>query len=119
MRDVDLRRLRKIVRTGRQLLAYLVERRITPEQVKADYAIQWTVTTPLYNIGEHTYQLSKELKETYPGIPWAQVSGMRHRLVHNYEDTNWDIINIVLFDELEAYIMQLEGILLDADNGDR
>lgn len=118
MRDADLRRIRKIVQTGRRLLTYLTERGIAPEQVKADYAIQWTVTTPLYNIGEHTYQISKELKETYPGIPWTQVSGMRHRLVHNYEDTNWDVINIVLFDELAAYITQLESILSDANNAD-
>ncbi len=118
MRDADLRRLKKIVQTGHQLLSYLAEQKITSERVKTDYAIQWTVTTPLYNIGEHTYQLSKELKETYPGIPWQQVSGMRHRLVHNYEDTNWDIINIVLFDELKAYITQLESVLSDADNGD-
>ena len=104
-------RLRRILDMGRKLLAWLEENRITPEQVQDDYTIQWTVTTPLYNIGEQTYQLAKEWKETYPTIPWSQISGIRHRLVHNYDDTNWDIISIVLFEELKPFLVQLEEIL--------
>lgn len=107
----DQQRMQKIIETGDRLLAYIAEKQITPEQVKGDYAVQWTVTTPLYNIGEHTYHLSKELKAAYPDIPWVQVSGMRHRLVHNYDDTNWNIMNIVIFEELAAYISALKSIL--------
>jgi len=113
MMKSDRQRLLKIVQTGKKLLAYLEEQNVTPKQVSENYALQWTVTTPLYNIGEHTYQLSKELKAAHPEIPWSQVSGMRHRLVHNYEDTNWSIINIVLFEELAAYIQKLENILAE------
>ena len=47
--------------------------------------LQWTVTTPLYNIGEHAYYHSNEFKEKYPEVPWAKISGLRHRLVHNDE----------------------------------
>ena len=85
-------RLRRILETGWKLLDWLKENQISPEQVQTEYTIQWTVTTPLYNIGEQTYQLAKEWKEKYPEIPWSQISGIRHRLVHNYEETNWEII---------------------------
>lgn len=104
-------RLRRILETGWKLLDWLKENQISPEQVQTEYTIQWTVTTPLYNIGEQTYQLAKEWKEKYPEIPWSQISGIRHRLVHNYEDTNWEIICIVLFEELEKFLMQLAAIL--------
>ena len=104
-------RLRRILEMGRRLLMWLDENRITPEQVQNDYTVQWTVTTPLYNIGEQTYQLAKEWKEKYPSVPWLQISGIRHRLVHNYEDTNWNIICLVLFEELEPFLAQLEEIL--------
>ena len=113
MMQSDRQRLLKIIQTGKKLLAYLEEQHVTPEQVAGSFALQWTVTTPLYNIGEHTYQISKELKAAYPEIPWSQVSGMRHRLVHNYEDTNWSIINLVLFEELAAYIQKIENILAE------
>lgn len=111
MMQSDRQRLLKIIETGTRLLQHVARNQITPEDVRSDYAVQWTITTPLYNIGEHTYQLSKELKAAHPEIPWAQVSGMRHRLVHNYDDTNWEIMNIVIFEELERYIESLKEIL--------
>ena len=94
-----------------KLLGYIRENHITEEQILSDYAVQWTITTPLYNIGEHTYNLSKELKAAHPEVPWSQIAGMRHRLVHQYEDTNWSIISYVIFHELEPYMNQLTGIL--------
>lgn len=94
-----------------KLLGYIRENHISEEQILSDYAVQWTITTPLYNIGEHTYNLSKELKAAHPEVPWSQIAGMRHRLVHQYEDTNWSIISYVIFHELESYMNQLTGIL--------
>lgn len=81
-------RLKKIIDMANKLLDYIRENHITEEQILRDYAVQWTITTPLYNIGEHTYNLSKELKTAHPEVPWSQIAGMRHRLVHQYEDTN-------------------------------
>lgn len=104
-------RCEKILTMGHKLLDWLAENQITSEQIENDYVVQWTITTPLYNIGEQTYQLAKEWKEQYPDIPWSQISGIRHRLVHNYEDTNWKIISYVLFEELEKFLEQLEDVL--------
>lgn len=107
----DSVRLKKIIDMAGKLLSYIRENHITEEQILSDYAVQWTITTPLYNIGEHTYNLSKELKAAHPEVPWSQIAGMRHRLVHQYEDTNWSIISYVIFHELEPYMSQLTGIL--------
>lgn len=35
-------------------------------------------------IGEAAYHLTPELKNKFPHIPWPQMEGMRHRLVHEY-----------------------------------
>ena len=67
-----------------------------------EYALQWLVTTPLYNIGEHAYYISKEYKAEHSDIPWGMISGLRHRLVHDYDGTNWSIISDVVFEELPA-----------------
>lgn len=111
MKYSDRQRLQKIVETGHKLLNYLEKNRLTPEQVLSDYTLQWTITTPLYNIGEHTYNISKEMKQAHPDIPWNQISGLRHRLVHDYDGTNWNIINHIIFRELSAFIEQTEEIL--------
>lgn len=111
MNQPDSVRLKKIIDMAGKLLGYIRENHITEEQILSDYAVQWTITTPLYNIGEHTYNLSKELKAAHSEVPWSQIAGMRHRLVHQYEDTNWSIISYVIFHELEPYMNQLTGIL--------
>lgn len=39
------------------------------------------------------------------------VSGLRHRLVHDYDGTNWNIIADVVFEEISILIQELEKIL--------
>lgn len=50
-----------------------------------DQFAQWAVTTPVYNIGEQVYQLTPAFKAAHPEVMWSVVSGLRHRLVHDYE----------------------------------
>ena len=50
-----------------------------------------------------------------PDIPWSQIAGLRHRLVHNYEGTNWSIVAAVVFDELETFIRQIEAMIVADD----
>jgi uncharacterized protein with HEPN domain len=35
-------------------------------------------------IGEAASKVSAELKERYGEVPWQRVSGVRHRIVHDY-----------------------------------
>jgi uncharacterized protein with HEPN domain len=35
-------------------------------------------------IGEATINLSKDVREKYPRIPWSDIAGMRDRLIHHY-----------------------------------
>ncbi len=111
MKYSDEQRIQKIYDYTKKLSAYIEEHNITKEQLLNDYSLQWLVTTPLYNIGEHVYNLSKELKESYSDIPWAMISGLRHRLVHDYDGTNWNIIADVVFDELPILEKQLHEMM--------
>lgn len=73
--------------------------------------MQWLVTTPLYNIGEHAYYLSDEYKEEHHEVLWSLMAGLRHRLVHDYDGTNWNIIADVIFEDLPELINQLKDLL--------
>ena len=104
MKYSDQQRIEKMRETTEKLLRYVEKENITPEIIFAEEAVQWTVTTPLYNIGEHAANLSEDFKKQYPDIPWVKIAGLRHRLVHHYEDTNWTVICDVLpsfLDELK------------------
>lgn len=114
----DKERLKKIIFTYGKLITYLDIHKISKDFLLNDYTVQWTVTTPLFNIGEQTYQLSKELKDTYPQIPWSKIAGLRHRLVHDYDGTNWDIIVMIIYESLPSYIEKLNEIMINLDEKD-
>ena len=42
-------------------------------------------------IGEAAANVSSDCRERYPQIPWANIIGMRNRLVHAYFDIDLDI----------------------------
>lgn len=111
MRRDDSYRLSRIVELGRQLSEVIEQERITRADILGSFKVQWLITTPLYNIGEQAYCVSQEFKEAHPELPWSGVAGMRHRLVHDYEGTNWSLISAIVFDELPEFIDGVERIL--------
>jgi uncharacterized protein with HEPN domain len=113
MKMSDRQRIMKILQLGKSLLQYVSREQITREVIQNNTTVQWTITTPLYNIGEHTNHISKELQAEHPEIPWRQVAGLRHRLVHDYEDTDWNIISESIFRGLPSYLEQLTALLAE------
>ena len=93
------------------LLRIIEERSITAEAIETDIETQWLITTPLYNIGEQANALSEEFLEHHPDVPWIQIAGLRHRLVHDYEGTNWSLISQVVFNDIPMLVQSLLNIL--------
>ena len=110
MKYSDEQRIRKIIEKTESLLAYIEKLKITREQIIAEEYVQWAITTPLYNIGEHAYYLSDEFRQEHDDIPWSKISGLRHRLVHDYEGTNWAIISTTIFDILPKFLAEIKKI---------
>ena len=44
-------------------------------------------------IGEAARQVSREFSGTHPEIPWADIIGMRHKVVHDYLGVDEDIVS--------------------------
>ena len=116
MKYTDIRRLEKILEYTEKLHDYIFGTKLEKQKLIEDYTIQWAVTTPLYNIGEHVYYLSSELKEKHSEIKWHMISGLRHRLVHDYDDTNWKLIADIIFKDLPELKEQIAKILTDGEN---
>lgn len=111
MKYSDQMRIQKIYEYASKLLEYIDEKSVQKDDLLNDFSLQWLVTTPLYNIGEHAYNLSDEYKKAHDNIPWTMISGLRHRLVHDYDGTNWSIIAEVVFEELPALAERLEHLI--------
>jgi uncharacterized protein with HEPN domain len=62
-------------------------------------------------VGEAASRVSSDTRSKVGGIPWSDVVGMRHRLIHAYFDINLDILWATVQDSLPSLIRWLESAL--------
>ena len=67
-------------------------------------------------LGEACTRLSAELRGQYDDIPWRQIVGMRNRIIHGYDEVNWEIVWQVATEHVPQLIDQISDIV-DALNG--
>ncbi len=113
MKYTDEQRVQKIYEYSIKLLDYIDKNHITKEDLISEETLQWLVTTPLYNIGEHAYSLSNEYKECHEETNWTMIAGLRHRLVHDYDGINWSIIVYVCFSCVYSINLYLAALPLE------
>lgn len=76
------------------------------------------VRVRLIEFGEAVKALSSELLAREPGIPWAEIAGMRDRLAHRYFDTSHSILQATVDEdlpELEAAVQRLSKAAAEDD----
>jgi uncharacterized protein with HEPN domain len=61
----------------------------TQGEYDADKFIRSHILRHIQIIGEAVWRLSDSLKDRNPNVPWRQIAGMRHVLVHDYFEVNW------------------------------
>ncbi len=62
-------------------------------------------------IGEAASRVSVEQRTHYPEIPWKEIVGMRQRLIHGYDNVDYDILWKTITEDLPSLIQALEKIL--------
>jgi uncharacterized protein with HEPN domain len=62
-------------------------------------------------IGEAASQVSEELCEEAPEIPWSVIIGMRNRLIHAYFSINLDVVWSTSKDDIPSLITELNKLL--------
>ena len=55
-------------------------------------------------IGEAASRVSPETRATAPAVPWAQITGMRNRLVHAYFDIDLDVLWRTAMEEVPSLL---------------
>jgi uncharacterized protein with HEPN domain len=62
-------------------------------------------------VGEAATRVSPEFQAAHPDIPWAQVIGLRNRLIHGYDAIDFDILWPIVTHDLPPLILLLENVL--------
>lgn len=109
MRKDDRIRLQHMLDAAREALSFARGR--TRPDLDKDRLLVLGLVKAIEIIGEAAYQVSEDTCAQLPDIPWEDIIGMRHRLVHAYFDINLDILWRTVQDDLPPLISALESIL--------
>ncbi|MBN1145643.1 MAG: DUF86 domain-containing protein [Anaerolineales bacterium] len=70
------------------------------------------LTRLLEIIGEAANRVPGDVQARHPEIPWLQMIGARNRLIHGYDSVDFDILWMIVQQDLPDLIAKLEKILL-------
>jgi uncharacterized protein with HEPN domain len=76
---------------------------------------QNAVMRSLEVIGEAAGKVSAATQAAHPEIPWREITGMRHRLIHDYGDVDLDIVWAVVQTRLDQLIAVVDALVPDED----
>jgi uncharacterized protein with HEPN domain len=76
-----------------------------------DRTLQLALVRLLEIVGEAAAHVPSQVTTQYPEIPWAQIVGLRNRLIHGYDTVDLDIVWSILTDDLPPLVAQLRRLL--------
>lgn len=77
----------------------------------ADEVLRMGLTHFVQVIGEAARNISVQFQQANPEIPWRQIIGMRHRIVHDYMRVDEDVLWEVVSNDLPALLTQLKKVV--------
>jgi len=75
------------------------------------------MTRLLEILGEAAARVSETTRQNRPEIPWANVVGLRNRLIHGYDNVDFDILWNTVVDDLPPLIAALDAWLKSGELG--
>lgn len=82
---------------------------LTFETFERNRMAQLAILKAVEIVGEAASRIGAETKDAHPGIPWADIVGMRNRLVHEYSNVNLARVWEAVKRDIPRLIPQLES----------
>ena len=102
-------RLRHMLDAATEIQQYVQSS--TREDLSRDRKLVHSLVRLLEIIGEAAMQVSKELRDNVPEVPWPVLVGMRNRLIHAYFSINLDVVWSTSTEDIPLLIAELKKLL--------
>lgn len=101
--------------TSARLIRSYVEG-VEMDEFLANTQLQDSVIRRIEIIGEVAGRISVQFQETHPEIPWHAMRGMRNRMIHGYDDIDFNIVWNTVQESIPLLLILIEP-LQESDPG--
>lgn len=108
-RHDDQPRLRHML--DHALEAVAMARGRTRADLDTDRQLNLALVRLLEIVGEAAARISNETRERHPDIPWPEIVSLRNRLIHGYDEVDFEILWEIIRSDLPRLISRLERII--------
>jgi uncharacterized protein with HEPN domain len=105
----DLQSLLDMLQSAQIVMDYLKGR--SQNELAIDLQFQDAMIRRLLIIGEAAKRVSETTRQTLTSIPWVAISGMRNRLVHEYDEIDLDVVWDTAVNSLPILILELKKVV--------
>lgn len=88
------------------------------EDLDRDRQLNLSLVRLLEIVGEAANRVPEEQRERYPAVPWQDVIDFRNRLIHGYDDVDFDILWEIIRSDLPDLIEALESPAESEESGE-
>jgi len=82
------------------------------DDLRTDMPLRRAMVNAIQEIGEAAAKVSPLGRARIPAIPWGMVVGMRNRLVHGYDEINFEVVWKVATEEVAVLTEALDAAFL-------
>ena len=105
----DLIRLRHMLDATKEAVELAVGK--SKHDIETERTLNLSLMRLIEVVGEAASRVSPEGRDKYSSIPWHQIIGMRNRLIHGYDDVDFEILYKTVTEDIPPLITQLEKVI--------
>ncbi|MCL2760780.1 MAG: DUF86 domain-containing protein [Desulfuromonadales bacterium] len=105
--------LQKIQKYIREAISYT--QGMTFGQFMGDGRTVSAVAFAASQMGELANNISPKTRELYPTLPWKELRGMRNRIIHDYENIDFNMLWQTVTEDFPALLKELDHLALGMD----
>ncbi len=105
----DLIRLRHMLDAAKEAIALAAGK--SRDEIETERMLNLSLVRLIEIVGEAADHVSAEFRLNHSSIPWKEIIGMRHRLIHGYDNIDYALLYQTIQEDLPALVALLEEIV--------